>query len=103
MTPDDAMYWISVVVLAVLLALAGLSAAAVYYLRGWKRALALLALLIGPTAVPYVWLAPATGGVSSLVCGVAYGGLLILVAIVSAAVLIGFAVGGILLYLDRHK
>lgn len=83
-----------------------LSGTAVRRLKGWTRGLAIPSLLIGLTAIPYIWLEPTIregGRVGP--DGAAFPALAmeILTAIVLLSTLIGFAVGAFQLHFHRRK
>lgn len=103
---DGAINWVFLAILASAAAVAYLSAFVVRRLKGWARAIAMPALWIGLTALPYIWLNPSIQAVmahSRHVSGTIYVGMYILMTVMFFAVLAGFAVGGSLLYADRRR
>ena len=94
------------VIAAASIAPALLSGTAMRRLTGWVRGLAIPALLIGLTAIPYAWLAPQIGEANkhSPDAGGFIGiSMVLLMAIILLSTLVGLAVGGVIVYRRQRK
>ncbi len=93
--------WLMFIVTTAVVGPAMLSGTAIRRLKGWARGLAVPVLLIGLTALPWLWLDPriSMANKSSPDMG-GYIGLcmVFLMMVILLSTLVGFAVGGVVVY-----